>query len=103
MIKRYYSSYTGKQIDEAVRAIIENGITADDFSEGLVAQIKQWIRDNNEIVFANRSEFPEIGNPLLAYIATDEQVIYFWSTDDNEYVSLKSSFPNIINCGGARD
>lgn len=103
MIKRYYSSYTGKQIDEAVRAIIENGITVDDFSDGLVAQIKQWIRDCREVICTNRSEFPEIGDPLLAYIAIDEQVIYFWSTDDNEYVALRNSFPDIINCGGARD
>ena len=43
MIKRYYSSYTGKQIDEAVRAIVENQVTLEDLSPELVAEIKSWI------------------------------------------------------------
>jgi hypothetical protein len=40
MIKKYYSSYTGKQIDEAVRAIVENGVQLEDFSPELIETIK---------------------------------------------------------------
>lgn len=43
MIKRYFSKYTGQQIDEAVRALIENDIQESDLSESLINAIKQWI------------------------------------------------------------
>lgn len=42
MIKRYYSEYTGQQIDEAVKVIIENNIQLTDLSPELVAEIKTW-------------------------------------------------------------
>lgn len=41
MIKKYYSNYTGQQIDEAVKAIIENGIQLSDFSPELVEELKR--------------------------------------------------------------
>lgn len=41
MIKKYYSSYTGKQIDEAVKAIVENEIKLEDLSQELIAEIKK--------------------------------------------------------------
>lgn len=40
MIKKYYSNYTGKEIDEAVRAIVDNNITVEDLSPELVDTIK---------------------------------------------------------------
>lgn len=42
MIKRYFSKYTGQQIDEAIGALIENNIQLSDLSESLVAEIKNW-------------------------------------------------------------
>lgn len=82
MIRKYYSNYTGQQIDEAVRAIIENGIQLDDFSPELVAEIKKWIGEsehesNDELVFQNHYEFPNMGQSNMLYIATDENVIYY--------------------------
>jgi hypothetical protein len=41
MIKKYYSNYTGKQIDEAVKAIVENEIKLEDLSQELIAEIKK--------------------------------------------------------------
>ena len=40
MIKRYYSSYTGQQIDEAVKAIADK-IELDDLHPDLVTEIKK--------------------------------------------------------------
>ena len=42
MIKRYFSKYTGQQIDEAIGALIENNIQLSDLSESLVTEIKNW-------------------------------------------------------------
>ena len=39
MIKRYFSKYTGQQIDEAIGAIIENNIQESDLSSELIATI----------------------------------------------------------------
>lgn len=39
MIKKYYSKYTGKQIDEAVAALIENNIKIEDLNEEVVELI----------------------------------------------------------------
>jgi hypothetical protein len=81
MIKRYYSNYTGKQIDEAVKAIIENGIQLEDFSPELIAEIKKWIADGKsdkeELVFKTHYGFPAIGDPNKLYVATDENKIYY--------------------------
>ena len=43
MIKRYYSNYTGTQIDEAVKTIVENQIGLEDLSPELVAEIKSGL------------------------------------------------------------
>jgi hypothetical protein len=40
---------------------------------------------------------------LLIYIATDEEMIYFWSEKELRYIPLKSPSPDLINCGGAND
>lgn len=107
MIKRYYSNYTGKQIDEAVRAIVENQIRLEDLSPELVAEIKRWISTGAgiegiaELVFSNHFEFPSVGSPSMLYIATDEDMIYYWSSADTCYKVLKSPAPELIDCGGA--
>ena len=43
MIKRYFSKYTGQQIDEAIGAIIENNIRLEDLSPDLIQTIKGWV------------------------------------------------------------
>lgn len=101
MIKRYYSSYTGKQIDEAVKTIVENQIGLEDLSPELVAEIKSWVATGEggegirELEFDSRSKFPELGNPLALYIATDEERIYYWSSE-GKYKPLTSPTPDAI-------
>lgn len=101
MIKRYYSSYTGKQIDEAVKTIVENQIGLEDLSPELVAEIKSWVATGEggegirELEFDSRSKFPELGNPLALYIATDQDRIYYWS-NKGEYKALTSPTPDAI-------
>lgn len=101
MIKRYYSSYTGKQIDEAVKTIVENQIGLEDLSPELVAEIKSWVATGEggegirELEFDSRSKFPELGNPLALYIATDEDRIYYWSSE-GKYKPLTSPTPDAI-------
>lgn len=109
MIKRYYSSYTGKQIDEAVKTIVENQIGLEDLSPELIAEIKRWIATGEgiegfrELTFKNHYEFPSVGDPLLLYIATDEDMIYYWSEKELCYNVIKSPTPELINGGGAQD
>ena len=109
MIKKYYSNYTGKQIDEAVKTIVENQIGLEDLSPELVAEIKRWIATGEgvegvrELEFKNHYEFPSVGNPLMLYVAIDEDMIYYWSSKDNCYRTIKTSSPRSINCGGAND
>lgn len=101
MIKRYYSSYTGKQIDEAVKTIVENQIGLEDLSPELVAEIKSWVATGEggegirELEFDSRNKFPELGNPLALYIATDEERIYYWSSE-GKYKPLTSPTPDAI-------
>lgn len=110
MIKRYYSNYTGKQIDEAVKTIIDNQIELEDLSPELVAEIKKWIaeggssNEKNELVFNHHLEFPSVGNENTLYIAVDENVIYYWK--NGRYVAIANAeLPEItlINGGGAKE
>ena len=101
MIKRYYSNYTGKQIDEAVKTIVENQIGIEDLSPELVAEIKSWIATGEggegvrELEFTSRTEFPPMGNPQVLYIATDEDTIYYWSKE-GRYKVLASPTPDAV-------
>ena len=101
MIKRYYSNYTGKQIDEAVKTIVENQIGLEDLSPELVAEIKSWVATGEggegirELEFKTRNDFPKVGNPLALYIATDEDKIYYYSKN-GQYKVLTSSTPNEV-------
>lgn len=113
MIKRYYSSYTGKQIDEAVRAIVENQVTLEDLSPELVAEIKKWIAEGsggtsdekNELKFNNHNEFPNIGTEGLLYIALDEGIAYYWYNMKYNAIKVKVDELNIqlIHGGGAKE
>lgn len=108
MIKRYYSSYTGKQIDDAVKAIVENQVKLEDLSPELIAEIKRWIATGEgiegfrELHFASYHHFPAIGDPLVLYIATDEDKIYYWSNDLLCYKAINPS-PEVIIGGGAQE
>ena len=102
MIKRYYSSYTGKQIDEAVKTIVENQIGIEDFSPELIAEIKSWIATGEggegirELEFKSRNEFPPMGNPQVLYIATNEDTIYYWSQEGRYKVLLSPTSDAIV-------
>lgn len=77
MIKKYYSNYTGKEIDEAVRAIVDNNITVEDLSPELIDTIKVWISEAG-IEFLPFADFPQSGTEHRLYVATDKQAIYCW-------------------------
>jgi hypothetical protein len=109
-MRKYYSNYTGKQIDEAVSTIIENQISLEDLSPELVATIKSWCTGteeaSNELEFKTHFNFPIRGDATKLYIATDEDKIYYWSTSLGGYrpIVADADFSNItlINCGGAK-
>ena len=109
MIKRYYSSYTGKQIDDAVKTIVENQIGLEDLSPELIAEIKRWIATGEgvegirELEFKNHYEFPSVGDSNMLYVAVDEDMVYYWSSINNCYKVIKSPTPDLIICGGAKD
>lgn len=105
MIKRYYSSYTGKQIDEAVRAIVENQVTLEDLSPELVAEIKRWISGGsyediillgyfyNDKFYEDNSHTTELAqkeNKL--YIDIDTNKIYYFKS--NGFKETTVSLPN---------
>lgn len=85
MIKKYYSSYTGQQIDEAVHAIIENNIKIEDLSPELIDTLRLWISEAG-IDFLKFVEFPNPGTEHRLYVATDKQSIYCWY--EGQYVLL---------------
>lgn len=94
-MRKYYSSYTGNQIDEAVRAIVENQIQLEDLSPELIAEIKKWIAEGQntgenvrEVEFDLRERFPETGDPRVLYVAIDQDRIYYWS--GNTYREIKT-------------
>ena len=85
MIKKYYSNYTGQQIDEAVRAIVDNNIKEEDLSPELIQTIKVWVSEAG-IDFLPFADFPEPGIEHRLYVATDKQSIYCWY--EGQYVLL---------------
>ena len=104
MIKKYYSKYTGKQIDEAVAALIENNVRIEDLSSELVAEIKRWITEKgyatveqvNNAVEGKASE--EWVNGLLNnYVKTSDlpapllqSVSGEFTIDENKQLSIAS-------------
>ena len=62
----------------------------------------EWLRvAPDEIEYSTRLEFPNVGKENVLYMATDEQVAYYW--DEDHYVPVKGFVPDIdiIMCGGA--
>ena len=105
MIKSYYSSYTGKQIDEAVRAIVENQVTLEDLSPELVAEIKSWIPGggyddfillgyfyNNKFYEDNSHTIELAQKENKLYIDIDTNKIYYFKS--NVFKETTVSLPN---------
>lgn len=88
MIKKYYSKYTGSQIDEAVKTIIENNIVLEDLSPELVQKLYEALQTvKNDIlgdVVPEYSTLEQIGN------AIDSQQL----TIDMNYEELSKSIYN---------
>lgn len=76
MIKRYFSKYTGQQIDEAIGAIIENNIQESDLSSELIATINSWIKENGAVFFSTEDGLPETGDEKVLYIDKAKHKIY---------------------------
>ena len=92
-IKTYRLDYTGAQVNQAV-GVAHNKISFDDLTEDFQRYLNQLGGGSSgqgvtELVFANRSSFPETGSLSKLYIATDEHKIYYFS--NNEYISLSST------------
>lgn len=47
-----------------------------------------WVTYPSRISFNTRPEFPTVGSWLYLYVAKDENTIYRWDTDIDDYVSL---------------
>ena len=87
MVKKYTSKYSGAQIDEAVKAIIENVVTLEDLDPALIEEIKKWIADAKEVLFIPREEFPSEGSDTYLYLATDESILYYWNGEEYKAVT----------------
>ena len=120
MIKRHYSKYTGNQIDEAVKAIVENKVLWEDFDENLQAyfrgleELVESLAESSQnykkqVVLSTHYEFPKEGEEGVLYIATDENKMYYWYNDPNKIntgyveIAIEAEMPDIkeINGGGA--
>lgn len=53
-----------------------------------------------ELEFANRFEFPAIGNSQMLYIAKNENAVYIFNCDTNTYVCIGRDYEQIeaIQC-----
>ena len=94
-MRKYYSNYTGPEIDEAVKAIIENEISLEDLSEELIETIKSWSNKKELQFFGALDDFPRKGDPECLYVATKESKIYFWATDEGDYKTFSMGTPEV--------
>ena len=107
MSYKYQSNYTGKQIDAAIKKLLDGSINLEDFSPELVAEIKKWVGEGSELAtelkWGTHLEFPVTGEFNKLYIATDEPNIYYWNGD--HFVVIGENIPTIdlIDCGGAKE
>ena len=106
MPRNYISKYTGNQVDEAVRAIVENDIQLEDLSQALVNEIHNWIGEGKvEVFFGNRSNFPEEGQDNMLYVALDQLSLYIWNSATKQYIKMTGGDSQFdydeINGGGA--
>lgn len=86
MIKKYYSKYTGKQIDEAVAALIENNVKIEDLNqevvelinskanEGDLAALKEEV--NNEFKTSLEKIVGNISEPMIVPTSGRIEKIY---------------------------
>ena len=58
-----------------------------------------------QVKFSSRLEFPNIGDPSLLYVATNQNKIYRWDSESTSYRVVGSDYNEIktIDCGGAKD
>lgn len=49
-----------------------------------------------ELVFDSRDGFPSPGDPRMLYIATDDNSMYRWDSNSNEYVMLSSESQSVL-------
>lgn len=56
--------------------------------------------NKSEISFKSYKEFPNIGNAEKLYIATDENAIYRWDSEENVYICIGRDWEDIseIHC-----
>lgn len=60
---------------------------------GIVAEGKG--EDGGNLVFSTKASFPLPGEKETLYIATDEDTIYYWNTDNLKYQSLSGTFSGL--------
>ena len=49
-----------------------------------------------ELEFQHRAAFPAHGNSKYLYIATDENRLYRWSSEESEYIPLSGDSQNVL-------
>lgn len=49
-----------------------------------------------ELEFQNRAAFPSQGDSKYLYIATDENRLYRWSSEESEYIQLSGDSQNVL-------
>ena len=90
MIRRYFSKYTGEQIDEAIGAIIENNIRLGDLSPELVEDIRQWIIDRTESEEMRQMYVTASGDQIIQGVKTFASRPKIWTeTLPNEYQEVE--------------
>lgn len=94
MIKKYYSKYTGKQIDEAVAALIENNIKIEDLNEEVVELINSKANEGDlaalqKEIEDNQIKVVEIPIGILQKAANEEALtaeeLAFFTSDYKIY------------------
>lgn len=80
MAVKYISKYTGKQIDEAIAAIIENNIQFEDFSPELQDLLKAWATqgDAKQLIFI----YDEESSKYILNLSSSDEV-----TQNNIYLN----------------
>jgi hypothetical protein len=74
MIKKYYSKYTGKQIDEAVSALIENNVRIEDLNQEVL-----------DLIEKGGVEIVDIPNSIVERILSNENLTTAIPLSDEEF------------------
>lgn len=53
------------------------------------------LKGSEQLWFSERADFPETGNDIMLYVATDENVIYIWY--ENDYIALDGGAADILD------